>query len=395
MGSRRPFRPVSSRAGAACLADAPSGSSPLYPECAYPRMREAVRDAGNDLCEECGSPLEHGACPSCGVGFSDGAGPTGSAPLGRGELSRVLRRPVGARAHGSYALSMQQERGMAPLRKQIDLLVEQFSASPELKARVKANAERLAVKVVRDLGPTKAAIASVAQEFLAHGRTLAEVGSRIGGLHPKTNRLKDIVVEVYPAQGAAVRVLVGGRDRPHKSRSEGLYRRLRIPVFTSDSGAVVELKGAILTREGYDHRRVRPLGASEFEVKADEGSFELFKVLEEARLSCGLATADSNDPKIVVRKYSISRLPLTEELLRSANLLLAVSAEYMARLSAKLKDGRGRSPRKLAEESLLESCRAVVPELVSSGTTERYHLDRSKVESLVVLPELARWQGGA
>lgn len=345
-----------------------------------------------DLCEECGSPLQDGACPSCGTGFSDGASPTGSAPLGRSELSKVLGRPVGARAHGSYALSMQQEQGMASLRKQIDLLVERFSASPELKSRVKANAERLAVKLVEELGPTRAAVASVAQEFLAHGRNLAEVSSSIGSLHPKMNRLKDIVVEVYPAQEGVIRVLVDGRDRPYRSYSEGLYRRLRIPFFASDSAAIVELRGAVLTREGYDARRVRPLGPSEFELKADDRSFELFKVLEEARLSGGLETHGS-DLRAMVRKYSISKLPLTEELLRAANLLPAVSAEYMGRLAAKLRDGRGRSPRKLAEEALLESCYAVVPDLVSSGMAERYHLDQSKMRSLVVLAELARWQG--
>ena len=66
-----------------------------------------------------------------------------------------------------------------------------------------------------------------------------------------------------------------------------------------------------------------------------------------------------------VRKYSISKLPLTEELLRGANLLPAVSAEYMTRLAEKLRDGRGRSPRKLAEEALIEACSAVVPEFVA------------------------------
>ena len=58
-----------------------------------------------------------------------------------------------------------------------------------------------------------------------------------------------------------------GRDRTGRY-SEGLYRRLRIPLFVSDSGAIVELRGAVLTRKGYDARRVRPLGPSEFELKA-------------------------------------------------------------------------------------------------------------------------------
>ncbi|MGH9917373.1 MAG: hypothetical protein ACRD6W_00660, partial [Nitrososphaerales archaeon] len=128
----------------------------------------------------------------------------GAAPLDRSDLSKVLGKPVGPGAHGLYSLSMQQEAGMAPLRKQIDMLVEQFSASPELKSSVKQNAERLAKKMMRDVGPTKAAIASVAQEFLARGRSLCEVSSSIGRLHPRMARLKDLVVEVYPAPGGEI-----------------------------------------------------------------------------------------------------------------------------------------------------------------------------------------------
>ena len=87
-----------------------------------------------ELCEECGSPLVDGICGACGNGYREGSSPAGAAPLERDELSRVLGRNVGARAHGSYALSMQQEQGMGPLRKQISLMVEQFNASPEAKA---------------------------------------------------------------------------------------------------------------------------------------------------------------------------------------------------------------------------------------------------------------------
>lgn len=356
-------------------------------------MSETGRDGEiHEFCEECLSPLEDGYCHSCGVGFSDAAGPVGAAALARDELSKVLGRPVGARAHGSYALSMQQGEGMAPLRKQIELLVEQFNTSPAVKATVKQNAERQAVKLVREIGPTKAAIASVAQEFLRQGRNLAEVSATIGNLHPKIDRLKDLVLEVYPSAEGQIRVVVEGRDQPFLCYAEGFYRKLRIPLFVSDSGALVQLKGAVLTRNGYDSKRVRPLGTSEFEVRTSERSFELFKLLEGAKLSGGLVLG-ANDPKTLARKYSISKLPLTEELLRQTNLLPAVSAEYLGRLTEKLKDGRGRSPKKLAEEALLEACSALVPEFVGEGMAERYHLKPSHVRSLVVLPELGRWQG--
>jgi len=148
----------------------------------------------------------------------------------------------------------------------------------------------------------------------------------------------------------------------------------------------------LLTKDGYDRKRVRPQSPSRFMLTLDEGNFELFKLLEEARLSGDLTTG-SPDPRVLLRKYSLSKLSLTEELLREANLLSIVSAEYASRFAKKLRDGRGRSPRKLAEEALLEACSCVVPEAVSGLITEMYHLKASRVKSLVVMPELAGWQG--
>ena len=345
-----------------------------------------------DLCEECGSPLLGNACVSCGAGYSDGSSPVGAAPLDRSELSRILKRNVGQRAHGSYALSMQQEEGMAPLRKQIDLLVEQFDASPEAKATAKQNAERLAVKVMDELGPTKAAMASVAQAFIDQGRNLAEVSSCISMIHPAVDRLRDLIVQVRPEPEGEVRVLVSGRDRPFRSYDYGMYRKLRIVLFASDGNALVELKGARLTRGGYDEKRVEPLGPTELQVKADERNFELFKILEEARLS-GRAAVAGTDRNAMFRKYSISKLPLTERLLREAGLLQEVSARYARLFSERVQNGKGRSPRKLAEEALVEVCEDVVPGCLSNSIGRKYHLKASGLDSLIVVSEFAAWQG--
>ncbi len=344
-----------------------------------------------DLCEECGSPLVDGSCRNCGGGFREGASPVGAAPLDRRQLSKVLGRSVGSRAHGSYALSMQQGERMAPVRKEIESLVEQFNASPEVKNSVKHSSERLALRLLDELGPTEAAIASVSQEFVKLGRNLLEVNLCISRLHPRMGQLKDLVVEVYPLT-SEVKVFVDGRERTFKSHANGLYKKLRIPVGIEDGNAKVELRNANLTRQGYDSRRVRPLDQSSFVLVLDETNFELFKVLKEARLS-GRLLGDEPDRRMVLRKYSIAKLPLTERILRENALLQRVGAEYTAKLVEKLRDGRGRSPRKLAEEALLEACESVVPTSLSDLMVERYHLKRSAVRSLVVMPELASWQG--
>jgi hypothetical protein len=344
-----------------------------------------------ELCEECGSPLVEGRCGACGGGFSDRASPVGAAPLDRRELSRVLGRNVGARAHGSYALSMQQEEGMAPLRREIDLLVERFGAPPEVKATVKRNAERLAIGIMDELGPTKAAIASVAQEFLRLGRNMTDVSSHMAEVHPGIDSLKDLVVEVYSKHEEGVRVLVNGRDRPHSAHAVGLFRRLRIPVFASDAGALVEIRGARMSRNGYDPRRVHPQGPSEFVIRSDDASFELFKVLKEARLTGALeCTGEKLDA--LLRKYSVSKLHTTRLLLKEAGMLNPVNAEYAQLFRIKAGDGQGRSPRKLAEEALLEACEDLVPECLSDLIVRKYHLKPSSVRSLVVKHELESWR---
>lgn len=356
-----------------------------------------------ELCEECGSPLVDGICQNCGVpAFRDGTGPTGTAPMSRGELRDLLdrgpggRRP-GERTYGSLVLSMQQEAGMAPLRKEIDLLVERFSASPKAKASAKQRAESLAVKLMDELGPTKAAMASVAQFFIAQGRSLGEISSCISMIHPAIDRLNDIIVEVYPEPEGddVVRVLVDGRERPFRSYSSGLYRKLRIPLFASDGNALVELKGARLTRKGYDPKRVEPLGPSEFQVGADETNFELFKILEEARLSGSAAavTGGTDRRDAMFRKYSVSKLRLTERLLKEAGLLQRVSGEYARLFTHAVDNGGGRSPKKLAEEALVEACESAVPQCLCNSLWQKYRLRETGMRSLVVVSELAAWQG--
>jgi hypothetical protein len=350
----------------------------------------AIREKEPELCEECGSPLEDGFCYNCGSGFREGASPVGAAPLDRRELSSVLGRWVSPRTHGSYALSMQQEEGMAPVRKEIDVLVEQFDASPGAKESVRQSAAKIAVKLLPDLGPTKAAIVSVAQEFLLRGRKLTEVSLCVSRVHPRLGQLSDLVIEVYPTS-AELAVLVNGRKRDFKSHAHGLYRKLRIQVFVWDDGATGELQNARLTVDGYDAKRVKPLGPSRFVLSLDERNFELFKLLEEAKLS-GETTGGGLDSKTILKKYTISRLPFTERLLREAGLLQAVSAEYGRRFDLEMRDGRGRSPKKLAKEALAEACDRIVPDGLSEVIVKKYHLKPTAVKSLLIVPELEAWQ---
>lgn len=349
-----------------------------------------------ETCEHCGSPLDDsGICWSCsGGGFVEGGSPVGSAPLEKTELSKVLKRSVGERAHGAYSLSLQQEEGMAHLREAIESLVEQFNASSQTKNSVKQSSERNAIKLSPQLGPTKAAIAAVAQEFLCLGRSIGEVSLSIARIHPRVGRLTSLVLEVFKTEeGRTLDVLVNGQKRDCKSYSEGLYLTLRIPVYCWDEGALVELSNAVLCKGMYPEERVQLIGPSKFLLVLPEKTFQLFKILEEARLSGAVSINEFPvDPLKVVRKYSITKLPFTERFLRETGYLNAVNVRYTAILRDRLRNGRGRMPRKLAEEALVEACSNEVPRYICELVVRKYHLKPSKVSSLVVLQELEAWQ---
>jgi hypothetical protein len=345
-------------------------------------------------CEQCGSPLDEGGlCWSCSGGaFQSGSSPMGAAPLERSELAKVLGRGIGDKAHGAYSLSMQQAEGMAHLRDQIESMVEQFNASPQTKNSVKQSAERNAIKLLPQLGPTKAAIASVAQEFLSLGRSMGEASFFISKVRPRVGRLSSLVIEVYAPDGGTVDVLINGRKREFKSQSEGLYRRLRIPVYCWDEGAVMELGNAVLCAGRYPAKRMRAVG-SKFLLVLPEKTFELFKILEEAKLSGAIPAGELViDPINVVRKYSVAKLPFTERLLRATGYLNAVNGRYSAILRQKIRYGNGRMPRKLAEEALIEACHREVPAPVVELVVKRYHLKPSEVSSLLLIPELDAWK---
>ena len=318
----------------------------------------------------------------------------GTAPLDRRELSRVLSRTVGPRAHGAYSLSMQQAEGMSHLRDEIESLVEQFNASPQTKNSVKQISERSAVKLMPELGPTKAAIASVAQEFLNLGRMMSDVSFSIARVHPRVGRIGSLLLTVYaPDPQNPVDVLVNSRRRQFKAYSDGLYLRLRAPIYCWDNGAAVELRNAVLCRGGYPEKSTQLQGASRFVLVIPERTFQLFKILEEAKLSGTMQASEfSADPTGMVRKYSIAKLRFTERFLRETGYLNRVNARYTVILRLRLANGKGRMPRKLAEEALIEACHREVPPFVSDLILRKYLLKGSEMSSLLVLSELEGWQ---
>ena len=154
----------------------------------------------------------------------------------------------------------------------------------------------------------------------------------------------------------------------------------------------MELGNAVVCAGRYPAKRMRAVG-SKFLLILPEKTFELFKILEEAKLSGAIPNGELViDPINVVRKYSIAKLPFTEKLLRETGHLNMVNARYSAILRQRLRNGKGRMPRKLAVEALIEACYRGVPSSVCDLVVKRYHLKPSEVSSLLLLPELDAWE---
>jgi hypothetical protein len=138
---------------------------------------------------------------------------------------------------------------------------------------------------------------------------------------------------------------------------------------------------------------MRVLSPHRFRLILPEKTFQLFRIIEEAKLSGAIQLGEfAVEPVHVARKYPIARLPLTEKFLRETGYLNRVNARYAALLRERLVDGRGRMPRKLAEQALIEACSEEIPEFVGDLVAEKYRLKRSEMNSLIVLPELEAWQ---
>jgi hypothetical protein len=105
-----------------------------------------------------------------------------------------------------------------------------------------------------------------------------------------------------------------------------------------------------------------------------------------------ISEAEQEETLRFSRKYSIARLPFTERFLRETGYLNVVNASYSAILRRELRNGRGRSPKKLAEEALIEASTKSVPDFVAELIVKKYRLKPSKMRSLVIRSELAAWQ---
>jgi len=223
---------------------------------------------------------------------------------------------------------------------------------------------------------------------------MTEVSLFIARVHPRVGRIGSLVLTAYPQDEAkVVEVLVNSRLREFKSYSDGLYLKLRISLYCWDNGAMVELRNAVLCKRGYPTKKTMLRGPSNFVLVLPERTFQLFKILEKAKLlGVQQTSGHSVDPNTVARKYSIAKLPFTERFLRETGYLNRVNVRYGAILRKSLANGKGRMPRKLAEEALIEACNREVPPFVADLVVRKYRLKRPEMSSLLVLAELEGWR---
>lgn len=384
-----------------------------------------------ELCEDCGAPLHGRVCPNCSssgyrvpTDYYDGSNPYGEAALGREKLGAVIDRTVwdqearklrkGAASPGAretnFLNSMLQDQRQVQIHKRVERLVTLFNVSREVQARIAAKAEVQGKRLSKDgrLSLDKAVIVAVANEFLNLHTSFREVSRCIAAVYPAIGELSDLAVDVRTADPEAVTVLVNGAERKFKKLRLGGRRgrevyRLAIPVYVFDNHANVELRNAVFlpnfADEHFNARRAEEVNQQVLTLKVDERNYKLFKLLKEARLEAGLTNGEK-DVRMLLRRYSISKLPLTSLIMSELGIIGQVQNKFWAILSEKVRDGRGRSPLKLAEDALIEAANQVVFSLPDSRgrlaallrTECSLRSSKLKSDGVVIRSELKAWK---
>ncbi len=384
-----------------------------------------------ELCEDCGAPLHGRVCPNCSssgysavVDYREGSNPYGEAAMELGKLRAVVDRTVwdedakklrkgavspGAR-ESNFLNSMLQDQRQVQIFKRVERLVSLFNVSREVQERITAKAELQARKLARDgrMGLDQAVIAAVANEFLNLHASFREVSKRIAAAYSEIGELSDLAFDVRTENPDAVTVLVNGAERKFKKvrlggRQGREVYRLTIPIYISDNHAKVQLRNAVLlpnfADEHFNARRAEEVNRQALTLKVDEKNYKLFKLLKAARLEAGLGKGEK-DIRMLLRRYSIRKLPLTSLVMSELGIIGQVQTRFWAILTEKMRDGRGRSPLKLAEDALIEAADQVVSSLpYSKGRLAALVLtecsprrSNPKSDGVVIRAELKAWK---
>jgi len=309
--------------------------------------------------------------------------PYGAASHTQQDISSILKRPVSKKTT-NWANAVTRDSSTEALQLQVKQVVEKLGLQRKA-VLIEQEATKLRASGMKVQDAVYAATAQVLQESGWNTRRIAQT---LGEMNRKLLRVKDLVVTIIPdnnhasncrrADNHAVSVLINGEQREAKLFTYNGKLKLRVKLYETDNGKVLEVKGAKLaavpTQEKWvspdERRRLTILDEHRGILTTDE-SFELFRLMKQAGFvrKANVRTEPSTRLNVVWYTCSIDKLPLTKLIMQEAGILQKIQLLYAKKLKEKLdasgfnkrlekvKDGESytKTPRLLAEEALLEA----------------------------------------
>jgi hypothetical protein len=367
--------------------------------------------------------------------------PRGAASYTQREVSEILKRSVSKKTTNwvNAVTRDQTEEGLQLLiRMVVEKLPTQTNHREEKEQLISQEAARLRAAGMKTSDSVFAAAARVLRQT---GWSTKQVARALGEADRRLLQVDDLVVTVIPLHDCGrahnhadeITVWVDGERREAKLFELAGKPKLRITLYETDSGKLLEVRGAALaaTRGAEkdaewvsldDPRRLKILDAHRALLTTGQ-SFELFRLLKKAEFAeapRAVSGPPSREPTVLNslwRTCSIEKLPITHEIMYEAGVLQKVKLLYAQKLREKLdassfrkrlegaKDGEAhtKTPRLLAEEALLEAdaevfaalpwhTRSCIRRLALEKCSNKSDLKTAGLSGAVVRSELKGWR---
>ena len=329
--------------------------SPLHAQ-TRKETTEMTSEEANSTAEE--APSESEEPPEAEAGFSDTNSPRGAASYSRQDVGRIVHRSVSQR-YANKLNADSRDAAEENLVMKIREFVFQFGLEQRGRESFQQEAEGWARRVKKDGEATETEIAlyAVLKTARARGWSFERAVERLAVVDRRVAAVEDLRIAVLlekpapPGPGgnsgggdraddAKVSVRVGGEQRGvEEFQSDAkVTRLLRIPVYTTDDGKVLELRGASLWITKVKGRSVCEGGEKRLEVRDAHTavvrvgrSFALLKLLKKIELGEGYTPPPVDQAPAVgllLRRFWTGRLPLTEDFLREAGMLALFRSKY-------------------------------------------------------------------
>jgi hypothetical protein len=316
--------------------------------------------------------------------------PYGAASHTQQDISSILKRPVSKKTT-NWANAVTRDSSTEALQLQVKQVVEKLGLQRKA-VLIEQEATKLRASGMKVQDAVYAATAQVLQES---GWNIRRIAQTLGEMNRKLLRVKDLVITIIPeasnclradnhasncwhANNHTVSVLINGEQREAKLFNYNGKLKLRIKLYETDNGKVLEVRGAKLAavpaQEKWvspdERRRLKVLDEHRGILTTDE-SFELFRLMKQAGFVRKASVRPEPSTRLNAIWYtcSVDKLPLTKMIAQEAGILQKIQLLYAKKLKEKLdasgfnkrlekvKDGESytKTPRLLAEEALLEA----------------------------------------